>query len=195
MTNHPPSHYLDIGALGEDLVAKWLAQCGWNILHRRWRCRLGEIDIIAEGGIRGSGEGVRLKGEDRKEEDRGVGEVKNIYFSSNTPSTSPTPYSPLPTPTLIFIEVKTRSAGSWDAGGRDAIALGKQRKLWRTAQVFLARYPQMADYTCRFDVAIVFSQKISKKVGATESQSLAAITVSDYHLMLQEYIPAAFDSL
>jgi putative endonuclease len=188
MTNHPPSHYLDIGALGEDLVAKWLAESGWNILHRRWRCRLGEIDIIAEGGI-------RVKGEERKEEDRGVGEVKNVNFSSNTPSTSPTPYSPLPTPTLLFVEVKTRSAGSWDAGGRDALAFRKQQKIWRTAQVFLAKYPQKADYTCRFDVAIVFSQKISKKVGVTESQSLAAITVSGYHLMLQEYIPAAFDSL
>jgi putative endonuclease len=182
MTNHPPSYYLDIGALGEDLVAKWLTQSGWNILHRRWRCRLGEIDIIAQGGIGGKGE------------DGGLGEVKssNIPY---TPSTCPTPYSPLPTPTLIFIEVKTRSAGNWDAGGRDALAFRKQQKLWRTAQVFLAKYPQKGDYTCRFDVAIVFSQKISKKVGLSESQSLAAITVSDYHLTLQEYILAAFDSL
>jgi putative endonuclease len=176
MTNHPPSHYLDIGALGEDLVAKWLTQSGWNILHRRWRCRLGEIDIIAEGGIGGS-----VKGE-----------VKEIYLSSNT---SPTPYFPLSTPTLAFIEVKTRSAGNWDAGGRDAVALRKQQKIWRTAQVFLTKYPQKADYTCRFDVAIVFSQKISKKVGVSEPQSLAAIAVSGYHLTLQEYIVGAFDSL
>jgi putative endonuclease len=171
MTNHPPSYYLDIGALGEDLVAKWLTECGWNILHRRWRCRLGEIDIIAESGIEKKGE-------------KGSSHI------------SPTPYSPLSTPTLAFIEVKTRSTESWDAGGRDAVALRKQQKLWRTAQVFLTKYPQKADYSCRFDVAIVFSQEMSKKVKVSQpSQSLAVITVPGYNLTLQEYIPAAFDSL
>ncbi len=189
MTNHPPSHYLDIGALGEDLVAKWLTQSGWNILHRRWRCRLGEIDIIAEG-VEGGGRG-NIEGESG-----GVGEVKQIYLASNS-FTSSTPHPTPHTlhPTLAFIEVKTRSAGNWDAGGRDAVTLRKQQKLWRTAQVFLAKYPQKADYTCRFDVAIVFSQKISKKVEVSEPQSLAAIAVSGYHLTLQEYILGAFDSL
>jgi len=47
MANRHPSHYLDIGVLGEELVAQWLQSTGWVILHRRWRCRWGEIDIIA----------------------------------------------------------------------------------------------------------------------------------------------------
>jgi putative endonuclease len=47
MAKRHPSHYLDIGILGEDLVAQWLQSTGWMILHRRWRCRWGEIDIIA----------------------------------------------------------------------------------------------------------------------------------------------------
>lgn len=43
------SHYPDIGVLGEDLVAQWLhLDHRWQILHRRWRCRSGEIDIIAQ---------------------------------------------------------------------------------------------------------------------------------------------------
>ncbi len=180
MTNHSPSHYPDIGTLGEDLVAKWLAECGWNILHRRWRCRLGEIDIIAEGG-----KGVW-----------GEEGVKERYVSSSP--TSPTPHGLLPTDsnTLLFIEVKTRSIGSWDAGGRNAITFRKQQKLWRTAQFFLVKYPQKADFNCRFDVAIVFSKAISKNLDASkDSQSLASTTVSGYYLTLQEYIAGAFDSL
>ncbi|PIG93990.1 YraN family protein [Gloeocapsopsis sp. IPPAS B-1203] len=48
MTNPPSSYYPDIGVLGEDLVAQWLQSQGWQILHRRWHCRWGEIDIVAQ---------------------------------------------------------------------------------------------------------------------------------------------------
>lgn len=41
------SYYPDRGALGEQLVVEYLQQQGWVILHRRWRCRWGELDIIA----------------------------------------------------------------------------------------------------------------------------------------------------
>jgi putative endonuclease len=37
----------DLGRLGEALVAQWLETEGWVILHRRWHCRWGEIDVIA----------------------------------------------------------------------------------------------------------------------------------------------------
>lgn len=48
MANRSVSNYPDFGALGEDLVAQWLQEQDWNVLHRRWRCRWGELDIIAE---------------------------------------------------------------------------------------------------------------------------------------------------
>lgn len=48
MANRSVSNYPDFGALGEDLVAQWLQEQGCVILHRRWRCRWGELDIIAE---------------------------------------------------------------------------------------------------------------------------------------------------
>jgi putative endonuclease len=47
MANRSLTHYPDLGGLGEDLVAQWLQSTGWTILHRRWRSRQGEIDIIA----------------------------------------------------------------------------------------------------------------------------------------------------
>ncbi len=37
-----------IGQLGEQFVAQWLTTRGWIILQQRWRCRWGEIDLIAK---------------------------------------------------------------------------------------------------------------------------------------------------
>ena len=155
MANPPSSHYPDIGTLGEDLVAQWLQSNCWIVLHRRFSCRWGEIDIIAQ-------------------------------FEDGKPDNS----------MLAFIEVKTRSSGNWDAGGRSAITRQKQAKLFTTAQMFLSEYPDKADYPCRFDVAIVSCQRISKKLqdSIIASEEVLAITENGVHqLKLQEYIPAAFD--
>ncbi len=147
MANYSSSHYPDIGTLGEDLVAQWLQSTGWIILHRRWHCRWGEIDIIAQ-----------------REDDSG-------------------------TVILAFVEVKTRSPGNWDEGGRMAIA-SKQAKICRTAAMFLAKFPTFADYACRFDVAIVCCQR---KI--TKTNAKASLSASGYYLTLEEYIPAAFEYL
>jgi putative endonuclease len=37
-----------IGRLGEQLVSQWLEERDWQVLHRRWLCRWGEIDLIAQ---------------------------------------------------------------------------------------------------------------------------------------------------
>lgn len=187
MTNLPPSHYPKSGHFGEDLVAQWLQSTGWLILHRRFSCRWGEIDIIAEYSGDGGEQGSR-----GAEGQRGQGDKDNN-------SSLLTPHSALrtPQPILAFVEVKTRSSGSWDAGGRSAITPQKQAKISRTAGMFLAQYPEKADYPCRFDVAIVYCQEISKKMtGVTATQeALATSSVAGYEYKLQEYIPAAFDCL
>jgi putative endonuclease len=38
----------DIGVWGEQLVAKWLEMQNHDLLQQNWRCRWGEIDIIAQ---------------------------------------------------------------------------------------------------------------------------------------------------
>ena len=36
-----------VGAWGETLAAEFLMKLGWDILERNWRCRAGEIDLVA----------------------------------------------------------------------------------------------------------------------------------------------------
>jgi putative endonuclease len=155
MANHPPYKYHDIGIAGEDLVVQWLQSQGWLILHRRWRCRLGEIDIIAQ------------------------------------MSCSPSPTLA----TVVFVEVKTRSQGNWDAGGRSAIATKKQAKLWRTACLFLTQNPEKANYSCRFDVALVYYEPLEQIDTMTSTpEVLGTFSGDKYQFTLEEYICGAFDS-
>lgn len=152
---------------------------GWIILHRRFSSRWGEIDIIAQhdgsAGEAGEHTSTALS---KQESRKAVGELRTQHS------------------VLAFVEVKTRSWGSWDAGGRSAITPQKQAKIWRTAGIFLAQCPEKADYSCRFDVAIVYCQRISKNLtGVTATQeALATSSAAGYKFKLQEYILAAFDS-
>lgn len=158
----------DIGKLGEELVANWLQAQSWQILHQRWHCRWGEIDLIACAGEAGTG----------KDRDR------DTLLSS--------------TSRLAFIEVKTRSRNNWDAGGRLAITPSKQAKLRQTAELFLAEYPDLANIPCQFDVAIVSYQRsqcpISEQnIAVAPGQLGQSILVAGYEIILQDYIEAAFD--
>lgn len=42
--------HLALGAHGEDLAAEWYRSGGYRIVARNWRCREGEIDLIAARG-------------------------------------------------------------------------------------------------------------------------------------------------
>ena len=111
------------------------------------------------------------------------------------------------TPLLVFVEVKTRSRGSWDSGGLLSITQQKQVKLWQTARCFLASYPHLADHACRFDVALVCCQRLSKNQrhdppetpvtleasGGSSSLPVQLGQIAGYQLLLQDYIPSAFD--
>ena len=66
----------ELGALGERLAAKYLEGKGYRILERNFRCRMGEIDLIA---LRGS-DLVFTEGKLRK--DASYGEAREFVTAS-----------------------------------------------------------------------------------------------------------------
>ncbi|ORV85285.1 hypothetical protein AWC11_20290 [Mycobacterium interjectum] len=47
MTTHKTMTRAQLGAMGEALAVDHLTRMGWRILGRNWRCRYGELDVIA----------------------------------------------------------------------------------------------------------------------------------------------------
>ncbi|MEM9542940.1 MAG: YraN family protein [Cyanobacteria bacterium P01_E01_bin.42] len=134
---------LEVGQLGEEIVADWLQGRGWEILHHRWHCRWGEIDLVARS----------------------------------------------PKPMLIFVEVKTRSSGNWDANGLLAVNSQKQAKLWQTAELFLAQYPDYAEFPCRFDLALVGYKWVLDPGAVAAGVALQQpIWRSGYEFILRDYL-------
>ncbi|MDJ1180138.1 YraN family protein [Roseofilum sp. BLCC_M91] len=131
------------GLQGEEVVAQWLQQQGARILHRRWRCRWGELDLVVQWG----------------EE-------------------------------LVFVEVKTRSAGNWDGNGLLALSSQKQAKLRSAAEFFLGESPQWCEAGCRFDVALVYYQPVGKSV---EVAAIAPpVTYENHQFLIIDYLQDAF---
>jgi putative endonuclease len=93
---------------------------------------------------------------------------------------------------LLFIEVKTRNRSNWDADGLLAITPQKQATIVRSAELFLLKHPHLAEYPCRFDVAIVRHQPISRAIVGTPLHVVADLDRGEQMLLL-DYITSAFD--
>ncbi|MBD1805214.1 YraN family protein [Microcoleus sp. FACHB-SPT15] len=184
----PANQTLTIGELGERLVAWWLQTQNGVVLHHRWHCRWGEIDLIVQ---RHPIEGGEKSSRDRKSPAKAKTFLPSHSF-------------------LSFVEVKTRSQRNWDADGLLAITPSKQAKLWQTAQLFLAEHPDLANRPCQFDVALVSCQRLSPRLRRDETDTSASSTidkaiafpqvqlgqpvqVAGYRLCLHDYIESAFD--
>ncbi|KUP96336.1 YraN family protein [Thermobifida cellulosilytica] len=48
--SRPSNRRQELGRLGEEAAAEYLARTGLRILQRNWRCRDGELDIVARQG-------------------------------------------------------------------------------------------------------------------------------------------------
>ena len=101
---------VDTRALGggaEQLGARVLSKSGLTLVERNFRCRHGEIDLIALDGRQ-----------------------------------------------LVFAEVRYRGPGSLSRA-RLTVDTHKQRKLIRTAALYVARRPRFANSVMRFDVIAI----------------------------------------
>lgn len=131
-----------VGLLGEAIAAQWVLTYGWHILHHRWHCRWGELDLITQD--------FTLPTDSQKY----IGPNTRYSIGKQIPY-----YAPNSSQQLVFIEVKTRSLKNWDANGLMAITPKKQQKLWKTAEFFLATFPQYANAPCRFDLMLIRYQR------------------------------------
>lgn len=120
----------DRGVVAEAIAAQWLMNLGWTVAHHRWHCRWGEIDLIAYP----AGPIIAPNSP----------QIMTFNQSSADPSVP-----------LVFVEVKARSRGNWDANGLLSITAAKQTKLWKAAELFLSETPHLAQYACRFDVILI----------------------------------------
>lgn len=94
------------GALAEERAAQLLQQAGYRILLRNFRCRGGELDIVAQRGQ-----------------------------------------------LLLIAEVRLRGSNAF-GGAAQSITAAKRRRVLFATRCLLARRPQLARLTVRFDAVL-----------------------------------------
>ncbi|MEO1523301.1 MAG: YraN family protein [Cyanobacteria bacterium J06633_2] len=134
-------HPDNVGLAGEAIAAQWILSHGWQVLHHRWRCRWGELDLVAQAPF----------------------ESAAIAPTSSPNTAESYPHHSENSPTLVFVEVKTRTSKNWDANGLLSITPEKKRKLWQTAELFLASYPNYSLCPCRFDLILIQHRRSPKQ--------------------------------
>ena len=107
------------------------------------------------------------------------------------------------TGTIAFVEVKTRRPNNWDENGLLAVNLSKQQKILKAASFFLAKYPQLAEFPCRFDVALVSYKAIAERIPVsdlalnfeqvTQLQIGQPVILAHYQFTIDNYLQSAFD--
>lgn len=101
----------EIGLAAENAASAYLQELGWPVVQRNWRCRSGEIDLVA------------------CDQD-----------------------------TLVFIEVRSRTASGRFGTAMEAVTPRKCRQVRETAEVYL-RLNVISGRPVRFDViAITFAR-------------------------------------
>lgn len=151
-----------LGYRAEQQVGQWLTKAGWELLHHRWHCRWGELDWIALT--------PKLANAHPEEAD-----LKQTDFERTQRAHHQTRDQE-----LVFVEVKARRRGNWDADGLLAITPQKQAKLWQAAELFLSEHPCWATLPCRFDVVLV--RVAGKAPGGSSAEQF----------IIQQHIPNAF---
>jgi putative endonuclease len=98
-----------LGSDAEERAAQLLRQAGYAIVARNFRCRMGELDIVARRGT-----------------------------------------------LLIIAEVRLRSSAGFGGPGA-SITAAKRARIVRAARCLLARQPQLANLSVRFDTLLLES--------------------------------------
>lgn len=128
------------GAVYEQRAADYLEKCGYRILQRNFRCRMGEIDIIAQD------PGSDESSSEESTKECGIRESRIR-------------------PTLVFVEVKyRRTAGS--GGPEEAVTKAKQRTICRVADFYRTRYRIDMRTPCRFDVIAIEGERLRHRKNA-----------------------------
>jgi putative endonuclease len=64
---------------------------------------------------------------------------------------------------LVFVEVRCKESNSF-CEPYETVTRAKQKKIIRTAQLFLKRHPRLADKPCRFDVISVSGTQLNLEI-------------------------------